>query len=143
VDSFDRDLAAMVAEGLGFAIERVVFLERLQALRCRLDEHTRTVSYLIDEFVSGEVELAGGAVPGLARPVPYPRGQGLDDRSRAFPSRLTPREFDVLQRMALGETNIQIAHRLFVSEGTVKSHVKHVLRKLEAANRAEAVSAIT
>jgi DNA-binding NarL/FixJ family response regulator len=42
--------------------------------------------------------------------------------------------------MALGETNAQIAHRLFVSEGTVKSHVKHILRKLDAANRAEAVS---
>jgi hypothetical protein len=42
--------------------------------------------------------------------------------------------------MASGKTNAGIATRLVVSEGTVKSHVKHILRKLAAANRAEAVS---
>jgi DNA-binding NarL/FixJ family response regulator len=42
--------------------------------------------------------------------------------------------------MANGETNRRIGARLFVSEATVKSHVKHILRKLDAANRAEAVS---
>jgi DNA-binding CsgD family transcriptional regulator len=140
VDSFDRDLLGMVAEGLGFAIERVVFLERLQDLRRRLDEHTRTVSDLIDEFVSGEVELSGAAVPDLARQVPRPHGLAWDDRGGEPSSGLTRRESDVLRRMAMGETNAQIAHRLFVSEGTVKSHVKHILRKLDAANRAEAVS---
>jgi DNA-binding CsgD family transcriptional regulator len=139
VDSFDRDLVGMVAEGLGFAIERVVFLERLRTLRCRLDEHARTVSDLIDEFIGGEVELADGPEAELARRPP-PRALAAVDRGGELPSRLTQREFDVLRRMALGETNIQIAHRLFVSEGTVKSHVKHILRKLGAANRAEAVS---
>jgi DNA-binding CsgD family transcriptional regulator len=140
VDSFDRDLLGMVAEGLGFAIERVVSLERLRALRCRLDEHTRTVSDLIDEFVSGEVELSGAVVPGSVGQVSHPRVPAWDNRAGDLGSRLTRREFEVLRRMALGETNVQIAHRLFVSEGTVKSHVKHILRKLEAANRAEAVS---
>ena len=55
-------------------------------------------------------------------------------------SLLTPRELDVIRLMALGETNGGIARRLVVSEGTVKSHVKHILRKLRASNRAEAVS---
>jgi DNA-binding NarL/FixJ family response regulator len=41
--------------------------------------------------------------------------------------------------MATGETNAGVAARLIISEGTVKSHVKHILRKLAAANRAEAV----
>ncbi len=53
---------------------------------------------------------------------------------------LTPRELDVIRLMALGETNGGIARKLVVSEGTVKSHVKHILRKLRASNRAEAVS---
>jgi DNA-binding CsgD family transcriptional regulator len=140
VDEFDRDLVGMVAEGLGFAIERVVFLERLRVLRRRLDEQARTVNGLIDEFMSGEVELAGGPGPEPGRRVPSPHGQPLCDPGGDYPAQLTRREFDVLRRMALGETNIQIAHRLYVSEGTVKSHVKHILRKLEAANRAEAVS---
>jgi DNA-binding NarL/FixJ family response regulator len=53
---------------------------------------------------------------------------------------LTPREREVLQLMLAGETNSNIADQLVISEGTVKSHVKHILRKLHVSNRAEAVS---
>jgi DNA-binding CsgD family transcriptional regulator len=53
---------------------------------------------------------------------------------------LTPRELDVLRGMAAGQTNAAIAARLVVTEGTVKTHVQHILRKLGAANRAEAVT---
>ncbi len=42
--------------------------------------------------------------------------------------------------MAEGDSNARIANRLFISEATVKAHVRHILRKLGAANRAEAVS---
>jgi DNA-binding NarL/FixJ family response regulator len=42
--------------------------------------------------------------------------------------------------LASGKTNAQIATVLFVTEGTVKSHVKHILRKLGATNRTEAVA---
>lgn len=42
--------------------------------------------------------------------------------------------------MATGATNARIATRLVVSEHTVKSHVEHILGKLRAANRAEAVA---
>jgi DNA-binding CsgD family transcriptional regulator/GAF domain-containing protein len=140
VDSFDKDMLSAVAEGLGFAIERVVFMERLQALRRRLDEHTRTVSDLIDEFTNAEVELSATTTTAPSRPPQRRRGPAWEDGDDEFPFGLTRREFDVLRRMALGETNVQIGHRLFVSEGTVKSHVKHILRKLDAANRAEAVS---
>jgi DNA-binding CsgD family transcriptional regulator len=53
---------------------------------------------------------------------------------------LTHREIEILQLMAAGHTNAQVARRLVITEGTVKSHVKRVLRKLGAANRAEAVA---
>jgi DNA-binding NarL/FixJ family response regulator len=42
--------------------------------------------------------------------------------------------------MVAGETNSNIADQLVISEGTVKSHVKHILHKLHVSNRAEAVS---
>jgi DNA-binding CsgD family transcriptional regulator len=54
---------------------------------------------------------------------------------------LTVRELEVLELMAAGQTNGQIARRLVITEGTVKSHVKRIMRKLRAANRAEAVAA--
>ena len=42
--------------------------------------------------------------------------------------------------MAQRRTNAAIASQLVISEGTVKQHVKHILRKLRVRNRAEAVS---
>jgi DNA-binding NarL/FixJ family response regulator len=53
---------------------------------------------------------------------------------------LTDREFEVLELVALGRRNAAIASRLVIAEGTVKQHVKHILRKLRVENRAEAVS---
>ena len=53
---------------------------------------------------------------------------------------LTRREREVAALMAAGLTNSEIADRLVIAPGTVKSHVKRVLRKLRASNRAEAVA---
>ncbi|MGG1551537.1 response regulator [Paenibacillus ferrarius] len=52
---------------------------------------------------------------------------------------LTPREKDILQEMAYGLRNDQIAAKLFISEGTVKTHVHHILQKLGAEDRTQAV----
>ena len=53
---------------------------------------------------------------------------------------LTNREVEILELLAQGSTNAAIAAQLFISEGTVKQDVKHILRKLRVGNRAEAVS---
>lgn len=53
---------------------------------------------------------------------------------------LSKRELDVLKCLAKGMTSAQIAAELYISENTVKTHVRHILEKLEASNRAEAVS---
>jgi two-component system, NarL family, nitrate/nitrite response regulator NarL len=53
---------------------------------------------------------------------------------------LSKREVEVLEHLAQGKTTTQIAEELFVSENTVKTHVRHILGKMEASNRAEAVS---
>ena len=52
---------------------------------------------------------------------------------------LTGRELEVLQLMALGKTNKEIAGQLIVSTGTIKAHTASIYRKLEVANRTEAV----
>jgi DNA-binding NarL/FixJ family response regulator len=51
---------------------------------------------------------------------------------------LSPREEEVLRLLATGETNRQIAKRLFVAEETVKSHVASIFRKLEVSDRTRA-----
>jgi RNA polymerase sigma factor (sigma-70 family) len=89
----------------------------------------------IDELCGAEIELA------RSEPTADLTSSttALTSRSR-IATLLTAREREVLELMASGATNTQIAQELVVSEGTVKSHVKRILRKLRAANRAEAVS---
>jgi DNA-binding NarL/FixJ family response regulator len=58
-------------------------------------------------------------------------------------SGLSGREMEVLACLSQGKTTTQIAGELFISENTVKTHVRHILEKLEASNRAEAVSKAT
>jgi len=56
---------------------------------------------------------------------------------------LSPREHEVLELMAEGLRNREIAERLFLSEATVKTHVRHLLDKLRLRNRAEAAAFAT
>jgi DNA-binding NarL/FixJ family response regulator len=52
----------------------------------------------------------------------------------------TPREIEVLQLVAEGLANREIGDRLYLSEETVKTHVRHLLAKLQARSRAHAVA---
>jgi DNA-binding NarL/FixJ family response regulator len=53
---------------------------------------------------------------------------------------LTEREVEVLQQVAGGNKNRDIANKLFISEETVKVHIKHIMEKLGAADRTQAVA---
>jgi len=59
------------------------------------------------------------------------------DRNRGL---LSEREVEVLKCLARGQTTAQVAGVLFISENTVKTHIRHILEKMEVNNRAEAVA---
>jgi LuxR family transcriptional regulator, regulator of acetate metabolism len=138
----DRPLAAADRDGLqrfaaAFAdiFERAVLRRRLRVQRQELRQVASWADARTSELSDGAIDLAverdapAGDEPG--------RAQGGDAALRDL---LTRRELDVLEHMVRGETNADIARALVVSEGTVKFHVKNILRKLHASNRAEATS---
>ena len=61
----------------------------------------------------------------------------IDDEEGPF-SELTPREMEILCLLAEGQSNKLIARNLGISDGTVKLHVKAILRKLDVHSRVEA-----
>ena len=61
------------------------------------------------------------------------------DRQQVPSPRLTDRELEVLRLVAQGLNNREIAKRLFISENTVKNHVRNILEKLQLHSRMEAV----
>lgn len=68
--------------------------------------------------------------------IPPQIGAKLAERMKG--PELSTRELEVLRLIAVGKSNKEIAGRLFVSEGTVKGHVNHILAKLGANGRTEA-----
>jgi DNA-binding CsgD family transcriptional regulator len=116
LDELDRELLWTFATGIGWAMDDIAG-RGLRELRRPSGEqgpgdHRRPPD---------ELEL--GIAPPLGR-------LGM----------LTAREDEVLQLMSEGASNAAIGEALVISQATVKSHVRHILRKLGAANRTEAVS---
>jgi DNA-binding NarL/FixJ family response regulator len=73
----------------------------------------------------------------------FPSEVGLKLAKSIASPRLSKREMDVLEGLASGRGNREIGHTLDISEGTIKFHVKSILRKLDAIGRAEAVAVAT
>ena len=66
------------------------------------------------------------------------RDEPEEERVRRRLASLSERELEVLRLAAEGESNADIGKRLFISEGTVKNHMTHILRKLDVEDRTQA-----
>jgi LuxR family transcriptional regulator, regulator of acetate metabolism len=125
LDAVDAEVAGSFAEGLSSVFERAVLRETLRLHRHELQSAVQWMSGRLGQLTA---EAADSAPP----PTP-----GADP---AITESLTARELQVMRLLARGQTNVAIANELVVREGTVKYHVKNILRKLGATSRADAVS---
>jgi DNA-binding NarL/FixJ family response regulator len=94
------------------------------------------------EILAAIRKVAGGGTalsPALAETVAtILRGEPEEERMRRAIATLSERELEVLRLAASGESNAGIGKRLFISEGTVKNHMTHILRKLGVDDRTQA-----
>ena len=125
LDALDAEVAARYAEGLAGVFERAVLRDMLQLHHHELRSAVEWMSARL-----GQLSAEGGDFTAAA----------ADGPDSAGAEALTARELDVLRLLARGQTNLEIAGALLVREGTVKYHVKNILRKLGATSRADAVS---
>jgi LuxR family transcriptional regulator, regulator of acetate metabolism len=130
VDEVDRDVIASFAASLGPIVERAILIEQLQ--------FQQRVAEQLAQSASGVLGGLGGQVPLLELDEPAPTAP-WQSKSEIV-SDLTRREYEVLQLMTKGATNREIATTIFLSEETVKSHVKRILQKFGVANRGQAVA---
>ena len=108
----DEDIFRCLSQGAkGYLLKDAPRQEILSAIRAVSEDHPYTSS-----------SVAAKALQRMVKPS------------------LTQRELDVLQQLAEGRSNKDIARRLDITEGTAKTHVKAILTKLDAISRTEAVA---
>ncbi|WP_330256102.1 LuxR C-terminal-related transcriptional regulator [Nocardia sp. NBC_00565] len=141
----DRDSLRTFAEGVGLIYERAVLESRLAEQRERLAETFRAAERILDGPAQAPVHLPGPAIRAAVaipdvEPAVLLAAEVTEPSVREGLSQLTGREREVLALLASGATNAQVADQLTVAESTVKSHVKHILHKMGAPNRASAIA---
>lgn len=123
-DNPDYLLEALKAGASGYVLKDAAEEEVVSAVRQVRDGEspldTKLAARLLRRMTAGGVETKGGKTPPLAQP-------------------LTSREVEVLGFLKLGKTNRQIAQDLYISVGTVKNHVEHIIQKLGVSDRTQAV----
>jgi DNA-binding NarL/FixJ family response regulator len=122
LSTFDDDqyiADAMRAGAKGYLLKDMPSEELAQAIRFVQLGYTQLAPGLMEKLISG--------MPSASAP-----------KSPEVPlAQLTPREEEVLHLIGSGLTNRDIAQKLYISEGTVKTHVTHLLNRLNLRNRAQ------
>jgi len=138
VDDEDLAVLSMFAEAFGYAFQRTALSERLRSARNEIQRMVRGIATAADDLCTARTELSRPHPQADGAAAPPPIAASLAANS-SIESLLSRREIEVVALMSQGKSNGAIATHLVISEGTVKTHVKHILRKLKASNRAEAV----
>lgn len=142
--TFDLDeyaFAGLQAGASAFLLKDVAPAELINAVRVVASGDAvvapRITRRLLETYVRSG---GGGAAPGGAAGQGSPTSHG-GARPAGDPllEDLTPRETEMLGAMAEGLSNAEIAHRYFLSEATVKTHVRRILNKLHLRDRVQAV----
>lgn len=132
----DRDNLWTFTEHLAVILENVALTERLTAIE---DQARRITDAALGDLALLRTTpvIFGEERPGAIAPS---AGDGSAVHVARLLLALTERERQVLELMSTGASNLEIADALVVSEGTVKTHVNRILRKLRVDNRAQAAA---
>jgi DNA-binding NarL/FixJ family response regulator len=122
-DNDERLIAAMRAGAKGYLLKNLSVNKLLASLRA-LDRGEAAISRIMMARV---LEAFAQSTPPSSATAPSPLVG------------LTSREIEVLEELADGITNQEIATRLYISENTVKNHIHNILEKLNLHNRREAI----
>jgi DNA-binding NarL/FixJ family response regulator len=130
VDELDRDVLSAFAEGFGYAAARTTLLDRMHSEHRRVRQMLAAAEAAMNRICDARIALE--------RVTAEPEQPARTRDQTTSP--LTRRQREIIELMADGATNADIANRLVLSQDTVKFHVRQILRRMQAANRAEAVS---
>ncbi|RSM62231.1 DNA-binding response regulator [Actinoplanes sp. ATCC 53533] len=113
---------ALLAGAAGFLLKDSGPEELIHAVRAAADGHAILSPRITRELIDRYVVTSAGRITEARRRV----------------SALTDREREVLAMIGSGLSNAEAGRQLFMGEGTVKTHVRHILTKLDCANRVQA-----
>jgi DNA-binding NarL/FixJ family response regulator len=131
LSTFDDDhyiTDSMRAGAQGYLLKDMPIEELAQAIRLAHRGYAQMGPGLMEKLVGNMAE----PVKGSTQP-----GSTSDALSDQHLSQLTPREYEVLRLLRFGTTNREIAAQLYISEGTVKTHINHILNRLNLKNRSQ------
>ena len=122
-ESEDNLLGAIRAGAAGYLLKEIPVDELATSIRAVHNGQSLINPAMASKLLTEFAAMSKGT--GLAQTVPAPR--------------LTPREMEILKAVARGLSNREIAKQLFISENTVKNHIRNILEKLQLHSRMEAV----
>jgi DNA-binding NarL/FixJ family response regulator len=133
-------LSQLLQEAIGYAKQPKTLRRNKPSFHCLL--FNSDIPYSLRAFLlgPGDKKEKPSHILVLAEPIVQNRGMDWENLKKKF--NLTRREIEVVKLICAGFSNKIIAKKLFVSEYTVKDHLKHVMEKLEANSRNQIIATL-